>query len=96
LSITVVPKLELGMSARRIRRRRRLAVSGVVTPSNESHAVMLLERRVRGRYRRVRRRRAVLNDGRFLRLFRPTRPGLYRVTVRVAGASARKHVRVLR
>jgi len=96
LNITVVPRLEAGISARRIRRRRRLTVSGVVTPSNESDVVVLLQRKVRGRYRRVRRRRAVLRDGRFLRYFRPTRPGLYRVTVRVAGASARRHVRVLR
>ena len=96
LNITVVPKLDIGLSARRVRRRRRLAVSGVVTPAKQSHVVVLLERRVRGRYRRVRRRRAVLGDGRFLRFFRPTRPGLYRVTVTVPGATARKYVRVLR
>jgi hypothetical protein len=96
LSITVVPSLAMAVSSRRLRRRRRLAVSGVVTPARESHVTVLLERKVRGRYRRVRKRRAVLSDGRYLRFFRPTRPGLYRVTVRVPGASARQYVRVLR
>jgi hypothetical protein len=86
----------MAVSSRRLRRRRRLAVSGVVTPARESHVTVLLERKVRGRYRRVRKRRAVLSDGRYLRFFRPTRPGLYRVTVRVPGASARQYVRVLR
>ena len=57
---------------------------------------MLLERKVGAALRRVRRRRAPLSGGRYLRFFRPARPGLYRVTVRVAGASARQYVRVLR
>jgi hypothetical protein len=96
LKITVVPALAMGVSSRRVKRRRRLAVSGLVTPSTESHVVVLLERKVRGRYRRVRRRRAALHNGRYLRFFRPTRPGLYRVTVRLPGASARQYVRVLR
>jgi hypothetical protein len=37
-----------------------------------------------------------LRDGRFLRFFRPTRRGLYRVTVRVPGAQARQYLRVVR
>ena len=96
LKITVVPSLALGLSSRRIRRGRRIAVSGVVTPASESHVVVLLERKVGATYRRVRRRRAVLSAGRFLRFFRPPRAGLYRVTVRVGGVSARQYVRVLR
>jgi hypothetical protein len=51
---------------------------------------------VRGRYRRVRKRRVPVQDGRYLRFFRPARAGLYRVTVRVHGARARQYVRVLR
>jgi hypothetical protein len=95
LKITVVPQLALGVSSRRIRRGRRLAVSGVVTPSTASHVVVLLERKVGARYGRVRSRRAVLSAGRYLRFFRPTRAGLYRVTVRVDGVSARQYVRVV-
>jgi N-acetylmuramoyl-L-alanine amidase len=96
LRITVVPRLAMGLSSRRLRRRRRLAVSGVLTPATETSVVILLERNVRGRYRRVRRRRATVRGGRFLRSLRPTRAGLYRVTVRVPGASARQYVRVVR
>ena len=96
LRITVVPQLAMAVSSRRLRRRRRLAVSGVLVPATESHVVVLLERKVGGRYRRVRRRRALVSGGRYLRFFRPARPGLYRVTVRVPGASARQYVRVLR
>jgi hypothetical protein len=95
LTITVVPQLALGVSSRRIRRGRRLAVSGVVTPSTPTHVVVLLERKVGARYVQVRRRRAVLGGGRYLRFFRPARPGLYRVTVSVGGVSARQYVRVL-
>ena len=96
LTITVVPKLALGLSSRRLRRRRRLAVSGVVTPPGDRYVTVLLERRVGRRYRRVRKRRVALVDGRYLRFFRPTRRGLYRVTVRVPGARARQYVRVVR
>jgi len=96
LTITVVPKLALGVSSRRLRRRRRLAVSGVVTPPTERYVTVLLERRIGRRYRRVRKRRVALRDGRYLRFFRPTRRGLHRVTVRVPGARARQYVRVVR
>jgi hypothetical protein len=96
LTITVVPKLALGLSSRRLPRRRRLAVSGVVTPPGDRYVTVLLERRVGRRYRRVRKRRVALVDGRYLRFFRPTRRGLYRVTVRVTGARARQYVRVVR
>jgi hypothetical protein len=96
LKITVVPKLALGLSSRRMHRRSRLAVSGVVTPPKERYVTVLLERQVGRRYRPVRKRRVRLRDGRFLRFFRPTRRGLYRVTVRVPGAQARQYLRVVR
>jgi hypothetical protein len=95
IRITVVPILAMAVSRRRLRRRRRLAVSGVVTPAHETHVRVMIHRKVRGRYRLVRKRRARLRDGRYLRYFRPARPGLYRVTVRVAGVKARQYVRVL-
>jgi hypothetical protein len=96
LKITVVPKLALGLSSRRMHRRGRLAVSGVVTPPRERYVTVLLERRVGRGYRRVRQRRVRLRDGRYLRFFRPARRGLYRVTVRVPGAWARQYLRVVR
>ncbi len=51
---------------------------------------------MRGGFRRVRRRRVRLRGGRYLRFFRIGRPGLYRVTVRVPGATAQRFVRVTR
>ena len=49
---------------------------------------------MRGRYKRVRRRRLPVRDSRFLRFLRPSRRGLYRVTVSVDGASTRQYLRV--
>jgi hypothetical protein len=95
LRITVVPSLALGVSSRRLRRGRKLAVSGVVSPAREPHVRVQLHRKVRGRYKRVRNTRVRLRRGRYLRFFRPARPGLYRVTVLVPGARARAYVRVL-
>ena len=96
LKITIVPIVALALSSRRIRRRRRLELSGSVTPAVGAHVVVQLDRKVRGRYRRVRRRRVALRDGSYLHVLRPARSGLYRVTVRVGGARARQYVRVLR
>ena len=91
--VTVVPELALGLSTRHLRRGRRVAVSGVVTPSAGA-AQLTLERKVGRRYRRVRRRRLPVRGNRFLRRLRPTRRGLYRVTVSVPGASQRQYLRV--
>ena len=93
LKITVVPTLALGLSTRHLRRGRRVAVSGVVSPAPGA-AQLTLDRKVRGRYKRVRRRRLPVRDSRFLRFLRPSRRGLYRVTVSVDGASTRQYLRV--
>jgi N-acetylmuramoyl-L-alanine amidase len=94
LKITLVPRLSLFLSARRIRRGSRIRVSGYVAPATSPRVTMLLERKVRGRYRRVRRRRLAVRNTRFRGSLRPSRPGLYRVTVSVDGASTRQYVRV--
>ena len=94
LRITLIPKLSLFLSSRRFRRGRRVRVSGYVAPATSTHVDLLLERKVRGRYRRVRRRRLRVRNTRFARLLRPSRPGLYRVTLSVDGASTRQYLRV--
>ena len=91
--VTVVPTLALGLSTRHLRRGRRVAVSGVVVPAPAA-ARLTLERKVGGRYVRVRRRRLPVRGNRFLRRIRPGRRGLYRVTVSVDGASTRQYLRV--
>ena len=94
VALTVVPRLALGLSSTRIRRGRRVAVSGVLAPASDTRLQLLLERRSRRGYKRVRRRRIPVRKGRYLRFLRPSRRGLYRVTVSVEGASARQYVRV--
>jgi N-acetylmuramoyl-L-alanine amidase len=95
LTITLIPKLAMSLSGKRIRRGRRVAVSGVVWPQPPGAAELLLERKVRGRYKRIRRRRLPVRNTRYLRYLRPTARGLYRVTVRVDGASIRQYFRIL-
>ena len=94
VKITVQPKLALSISSKRFRRGRRLAVSGVVWPQPAAADIML-ERKVRGGYRRLWRRRLRVRDTRYLKFLRPGTRGLYRVTVTADGASARKYFRVL-
>jgi hypothetical protein len=89
LAITLVPRLSMFLSSRRIRRRRRVRVRGIVAPTPSTPVELLLERKVRGRYRRVRRRRLPVRNSRYRRALRPSRPGLYRITVSVDGASTR-------
>jgi hypothetical protein len=96
LAITVVPRLALAVSARTIRRRRRIAVGGVVAPASARHVVVAVERKQRGGYRTVRRRRTRLRDGRYLTFVRLRRRGFYRVTVSLPGATAQRFVRVTR
>ncbi len=94
LKITLVPKLSLFLSSRRVRRGSRIRVSGYVAPATSPRATMVLERKVAGRYRRVRRWRLPVRNTRFSGAVRPSRPGLYRVTMSVEGASTRQYVRV--
>jgi N-acetylmuramoyl-L-alanine amidase len=95
LTITLVPRLTMFLSKRRLRRRRPVTVRGSVTPATSTRVDVLLERKVAGRYRRVRRRRVPVRDARYARTLRPSAPGLYRITVSVDGASTRQYVRVI-
>jgi hypothetical protein len=94
LTITLVPHLSMNLSRRHLRRGRQVTVSGSVAPPTSTRVDLLLERKVAGRYRRVRRRRLPIRNARYLRALRPSRPGLYRITASVDGASIRQYVRV--
>jgi uncharacterized protein with LGFP repeats len=94
LRITLVPNLLLSLSRRRIRRGSPIRVSGGVAPATGSRVELILERKIGARYRRIRRRRLPVRDTRFARTIRPSRRGLWRVTVSVDGASTRQYVRV--
>ena len=47
-----------------------------------------------GERRKVLERRVPIRNQRYLRTLRPSRPGLYRITANVDGASTRQYVRV--
>jgi hypothetical protein len=94
IAIRVLPLLRLGLSSRRVRRGRAVAVSGTLWPQPRSGRVEVrLERRVGRRWRRVQRKRIAVRGGRYLTRVRLRRRGLYRVSVRTPGATKRLRVR---
>jgi hypothetical protein len=94
IAIRVLPVLRLGLSSRRVRRGRAVAVSGTLWPRPSSGRVEVrLERRVGRRWRRVQRKRIAVRGGRYLTRVRLRRRGLYRVSVLTPGATKRLQVR---
>jgi hypothetical protein len=92
--MTILPRLGLTMAASRIRRGRRVRARGTVAPPTAAtSAVLVLERRERGRWRRIGRSTIPVVDGRFGLPLRLIRTGRYRVTVAVPGATAARTVR---
>ena len=76
---------------------RRVAVSGVVSPTPRSAKVTLaVERRTRRGWREVSRSRVRVQGGRFLTQLRLRRGGEYRMSVTAADTTRRRLVRVLR
>jgi hypothetical protein len=92
--ITILPRLTLALSAPRLRRGRRVRAAGTVTPALATSAVVVVEWRVRGAWRRVGRRRVPVVAGRFATRVRLRRAGRHRITVVVPGAVAARQVRV--
>jgi len=93
--VKIVPLLDMTVSKTHLRRGRELAISGILwSRANEARVDVLIERKVRGRYKKVRLRHAKVTDHRYLRSLRPGTPGLYRITVSVPGARQRRYVRV--
>jgi hypothetical protein len=96
VSLTVLPRLTIRLSARRVRAGRALRVSGTLSPAAGRVAV-LLERKVGRRYVRVQRKQIrVGRAGRYATLVRPRRSGVHRVTIAAPGAVARRLVVVRR
>jgi hypothetical protein len=58
--------------------------------------VCLLERQVGSRWATVQRKRINVRGGRFATKVRPTKPGLYRVSVIAAGVTRRRTLRARR
>ena len=96
VAIRVLPTLRLGLSSRRLRHGRAVAVSGTITPRPASGRVEVrIERLVGRRWVRVQRKRINVRAGRYLTRAKLRRRGLYRVSVLVPGATKRLRVRSL-
>ncbi|MGI8623208.1 MAG: N-acetylmuramoyl-L-alanine amidase, partial [Solirubrobacteraceae bacterium] len=96
IDVTVVPGLALTLSPRRPPVGSATTVAGTVTPAGPKRARLTVERRVGSRYLPVSRRKVqVSSDGAVDTTFRPSRPGLYRVSLSVGGATARRFVRAV-
>jgi N-acetylmuramoyl-L-alanine amidase-like protein len=96
VTITVLPLLTLALNTRRVRERRRVAVSGEMAPRPAGGRVTcILERRLRGRWVRIQRKRINVRGGRYATPVRLPRAGLYRITVTAPGATKRTYVRAV-
>jgi hypothetical protein len=96
VAIRVLPTLRLGLSSRRLRHGRAVAVSGTITPRPATGRVEVrIERLVGRRWVRVQRKRINIHAGRYLTRVKLRRRGLYRVSVLVPGATKRLRVRAL-
>ena len=94
VAIRVLPSLRLGLSSRRVRRGRAVAVSGTISPKPANGRVEIrLERLVGRRWKRVQRKRIVVRRGRYLTRVKLRRRGLHRVSVITPGATKRLRVR---
>jgi hypothetical protein len=90
--ITVLARLKLSLSRRRLRAGRTFRVRGTASPAAQVR--LTLERRSRRRWVRERRRLLPVRDGAFQARLRPRSPGKYRVTVRVGSVVRRRTLHV--
>jgi hypothetical protein len=87
LPVAVAPALALAPLPAGVHRNGLVAVSGTIAPAKR-RLTLLLERRVRGRYRAAVRRSVGAPDGRFAAVVRAGPAGRYRARVLFAGDSA--------
>ena len=96
VAIRVLPTLRLGLSSRRVRHGRAIAVSGTISPHPAGGRVEVrLDRLVGRRWVRVQRKRINVRGGRYLTRVKLRRAGLHRVSVITPGATKRLRVRSL-
>jgi hypothetical protein len=95
VTVQVVPSLTLTSDTRRAKAGAKFAVSGTVAPA-PARVQCVLERQVGTRWVTVQRKRIDVRGGRFATTVRPTRAGLYRVSVVAAGVTRSRTLRALR
>ena len=95
LEITVLPRVVLRVSSNRIRRGRRTAAYGTVSPTPTERVEVVLERRTRRGWAIEQRKRVSARGGRYLTRVRPRRAGLYRLWIKSGGTSVSRRLRVV-
>jgi hypothetical protein len=95
VSVRLVPSLEVTLRKRRAKTGTAFPVSGTIEPS-PPRVVCLLERKVRGRWVTVQRKRIGVRAGRFATKVRPRTPGLHRLSIIGDGVARRRLLRALR
>jgi hypothetical protein len=94
-AVTVLPRLTLRLSARRVRVRAAIRVTGTLAPAPAGgRALCVVERQVGRRWVTVTRKRINVRANAFSTVVRPRRAGLHRVTVSTPGETKRLAVRV--
>ncbi len=94
-SVTVLPRLTMALSARRVRRGTTIRAKGTLSPAPAAGKVLfVLERQVGKRWVPVQRKRINVRNGGYDTRVRPRLPGLYRLAVSTPGATKRLQVRV--
>jgi hypothetical protein len=97
VAVTVLPRVTLKLSSRRVGRRGAIRAMGIAAPlPADGRVTVVLERRVRSRWVVVSRKRIKLRRGGFDTRLRPKSAGLHRVGILVPGAAKRARVRVTR
>jgi hypothetical protein len=94
LTVKVVPSMTLTSDKRRATAGSSFAVSGTLAPT-QTRVQCVLERQVGSRWVTVQRKRINVRGGRFSTSVRPTKPGLYRVSVLADGVTRRRTLRAL-
>ncbi len=95
VAVSVLPRLRLSLSPRRLRIGRRTRVTASVEPATITRATLLVERRIGSRYYRVSRRKVTFSGGQLVTTFTPPRAGLYRVTLQAKGTTIARLVRAV-
>jgi hypothetical protein len=91
--IKVLPKLTLALGSRRVNTGTRVAVTGTLGPTWPRRIELRFERRVRGRWVKVQRKRINVRDGGFSSVVRPRAAGLHRVTIVAPGITISRTLR---
>jgi hypothetical protein len=91
--VTVRPRLTIALSSRRVTTGTKVAVTGTLGPTWPRRIELRFERRVRGRWVKVQRKRINVRDGGYATVVRPRRGGLHRVTIVAPGVRIARTLR---